>query len=188
MEKKNISIKTIIIIMFIILMVVIFSLIGYIVYSNWLSSMNQILTIMVKDLNDEIYHQVDTFIHLPEHINQVNKSIIENGIVDLRNVVERERFFVGVLENHSSKSIYSFSYGTEQGEYYGARRNANNAIEIMRNDAGTNGHSWYYSVTEAKTAGERAVDAGKFDPGPGIGIKQQKKLEKQCFHQYTSIL
>jgi diguanylate cyclase (GGDEF)-like protein/PAS domain S-box-containing protein/putative nucleotidyltransferase with HDIG domain len=181
MEKKNISIKTIIIIMFIILMVVIFSLIGYIVYSNWLSSMNQILTIMVKDLNDEIYHQVDTFIHLPEHINQVNKSIIENGIVDLRNVVERERFFVGVLENHSSKSIYSFSYGTEQGEYYGARRNANNAIEIMRNDAGTNGHSWYYSVTEAKTAGERAVDAGKFDPRTRDWYKAAKEAGKAVF-------
>ncbi len=34
MEKKNIPIKTIIILMFVILMITIFALIGYIVYSN----------------------------------------------------------------------------------------------------------------------------------------------------------
>jgi diguanylate cyclase (GGDEF)-like protein/PAS domain S-box-containing protein/putative nucleotidyltransferase with HDIG domain len=181
MEKKNIPIKTIIILMFVILMITISALIGYIVYSNWSSSIKQFITIMVKDLNDEIYHQVETFIYVPEYINQVNKSFIEDGIVDLRNVVERESYFVGVLENHSSQSIYSFSYGTEQGEYYGARRNINNVIEIMRNDVSTNGHSWYYSVNEDKTAGERVVDAGKFDPRTRDWYKAAKKTGKAVF-------
>jgi hypothetical protein len=98
MEKKNIPIKTIIILMFVILMITIFALIGYIVYSNWLSSMKQIITIMVKDLND-IYHQVETLYIVPI-INQVNKAI-SDGNVDIRNVVERERLFCGVLENQA---------------------------------------------------------------------------------------
>jgi len=76
---------------------------------------------------------------------------------------QRDRFFVGVLESHSNE-IYSFSYGTATGEYYGARRNESGVIEIMRNNAETGGNSWYYSVNEDLTAGDLVVQAGEFDP------------------------
>lgn len=62
--------------------------------------------------------------------------------------------------NSYEDEIYSFSYGTADGEYYGARRNEKSVIEIMRNNAGTGGNSWYYSVNDDMTAGDLAVEAG----------------------------
>src|SRR5690554_6298504 len=67
---------------------------------------------------------IDTFMQVPYHMNEVNHKVIENGMLNLFDEIQRDRFFVGVLESHSN-SIYSFSYGTANGEYYGARRNEN---------------------------------------------------------------
>jgi diguanylate cyclase (GGDEF)-like protein/PAS domain S-box-containing protein len=78
-------------------------------------------------------------------------------------VQTREQSGVGALDSQRNE-IFSFSYGTAAGEYYGARSNANGDIEIMRNNITTGGNSWYYSVNEDLTAGGIVVQAGKFDP------------------------
>lgn len=181
LDKKSISIKNIVIIVFIILMLTTVCVIGYIVFSNWSFSANKTIAKMSEDMNAEISNQVDVFINVPLHINEVNHSLIENGIVDIYNETERESFFVGVLKTHSGEDVYSFSYGTENGEYYGSRKNENNDIEIMRNNEDTHGESWYYSVTEDMTAGELVVCAGKFDPRTRDWYKAAKEARKPVF-------
>ena len=61
----------------------------------------------------------------------MNYTMLQNGIVNYRNANERDQFFVGMLMAHGEE-IYSFSFGTADGEYYGARRNRDNVIEITR--------------------------------------------------------
>ena len=55
-------------------------------------------------------------------MNANNHTIIENGIVDMNNPTERDAFFAGLIK-YSNEKIYSISYGLENGDYYGARRN-----------------------------------------------------------------
>lgn len=179
--KNTISIRIIIIILFIVTMLTTVSVIGYILFSNWLSSADETITKMVEDMSTNIFSQIDVFVNIPLNINESNHGLIENGIVDIYNEIDRERFFVGVLKTHRNNVVYSFSYGTEKGEYYGARKNENNDIEIMRNNADTNGHSWYYSVREDMTAGELAVEAGKFDPRTRDWYKAAKERQKAVF-------
>lgn len=162
-NKKSISIMNLIIIMFVIVLLITVSSTGYLVFSNWSSSAKGIVNNIAEDMNQHIYSKIDTLMNIPVTINEVNHKIIENGIVDLSDEVAREKFFVGVLSSYD-KEIYSFSFGTVNGEYYGARRNENGVIEIMRNNADTEGNSWYYSVNDDLTAGELVVQAGKFDP------------------------
>lgn len=162
-NRRNISIKRIIIIVFILAMLVSISSIGYLIFTNWFSSARQITESIAEDINESIYNQIYAFMHGPDQINEVNHRIIENGILDLSDEKQRDKFFVGVLSSQHDE-IYSFSYGTVNGEYYGARRKENGVIEIMRNNAATGGNSWYYSVNEDLTAGELVVQAGKFDP------------------------
>ncbi len=162
--KKNISIRLSIIILFVVLISITVAIIGYIVFSNWLKSADVTMTQIAEGINDEIFIRVDDFIKTPLHISESNHELIEKGIVDINNEEEREIFFVSVLQSYDAGYLYSFSYGTENGEYYGARRNESNEVEIMRNNASTNGHSLYFSVTDEMTAKEIAIDAGKFDP------------------------
>ena len=178
--RKKFSIRMIIISSFIILMIIAFGVEGYIVFSSWLSSVDENITQIAENINDKIYHEIDMFFNIPQNMNEVNRGLIENDVVDIKKEAERERFFVEVLKAYSD-DIYSFSYGTEDGEYYGARRNENNIIEIMRNDASTGNHSWYYSVTETLTAGEPVLDAGRFDPRTRGWYKEAKKTKGLVF-------
>lgn len=160
---KNFSIRKIIIILFISAVFVSLSSIGFLIFKNWFSSAKKTTVSIAEDISENIYSRIYSFLQTPNHINEVNHRIIENGILDLSDEKLREKFFVGVLSTHNSE-IYSFSYGTVNGEYYGARRNENGVIEIMRNNSDTGGHSWYYTVNEDMTAEDLVVNAGIFDP------------------------
>lgn len=126
----NISIRNIIIIVCMVIMLLVVGIAGYIVFSNWIHSSKETTKKMANEMNSKVFEQINAFIEMPEHINEVNQKLIKNGIVDIYNQDEREKFFVGVLETHGSH-VYSFSYGTKDGEYYGALRNEDGIIEEM---------------------------------------------------------
>ncbi len=163
-KLKKISIKNITLLMFIILMTATLGTTGFIVFSKWMESAEDIAGQLAEDLSRDITRDIEDYIGNPESINLAHEAMIRKDIVDIYDPEDRERFFLSVLGSYSGESIYSFSYGTENGEYYGARRNPEGGTEIMRNDSGTGGDSWYYSVTEFLRAGDIALKAGKFDP------------------------
>jgi diguanylate cyclase (GGDEF)-like protein/PAS domain S-box-containing protein len=161
--QPYLSIRMIFVISFIVLLIATVSVVAYLVFTNWLASTDDMITRMENDVDSDIVHIIEDFINIPLHVNEENHGLIQNKIVDLTDRLKREKFFTGVLQANS-KCIYSFSYGTANGEYYGARRNPQHEIEIISNDAGTKGHSWYFATTPTRTAGKLALDAGKFDP------------------------
>ncbi|MFH1692724.1 MAG: HD domain-containing phosphohydrolase [Bacillota bacterium] len=148
---RKYSIKRRIIFSFIFLMTIFSVTSGYIIFSNWSSSNREVEIELAKDLNEKINVQISAFIHGPMHITEVNYNLIGNNIVDMTNEIEYEQYFVSVLLSHETE-VYSFMYGTEMGEFYGARRNAAGEIEIMKNNTDTSYHTWYYSVSDDLTA------------------------------------
>ena len=163
MAKKTISIRVIISVSFSILMVITLITIGYFIFSNWNASSKSTILKMETAANNDILEKIEELINLTYRMNSNNQSIIENGIVDLNNPAERDAFFAGLIK-YSNEKIYSISYGLENGDYYGARRNRNNEIEIYRSTAETNGHSFYFSVTKDMQQGQFVEDFGEFDP------------------------
>jgi diguanylate cyclase (GGDEF)-like protein/PAS domain S-box-containing protein/putative nucleotidyltransferase with HDIG domain len=149
-------------------------------FNNWIYSTKKSAEDFALSINEDIYDKVYSFVHLPYNINEAEHKIIKNGMLDLSKEKQRDRFFVGVLESQSHE-IYSFSYGTVDGWYYGARRNENNVIEIMKNDDSTKGYSWYYSVNEDMTAKELALIAGKFDPRTRLWYQAAAESGKPTF-------
>ncbi len=165
LKKKNpktLSIKTTIILIYIIIMVAAASGLAYIIFTRWSSSVAESMESIALTVSKQIHGQINAFMQIPIQVNETNHKIIGNGILELSDETRRDRFFVGVLTSQNEQ-IYSFSYGTAQGEYYGARRNEHGVVEIMRNDASTGGDSWYYSVNDDLTSGEISVKLGKFD-------------------------
>ncbi|MDW7656323.1 MAG: diguanylate cyclase [Bacillota bacterium] len=161
-NSKTISIRTAIISVFVISILLMAGGIGSMIFINWHTSIDVATKDFSQRISDNIYERINTLIHIPDHINEVNYKVIDSGLLDIADDQKRDAFFVGVLSAQPSE-IYSFSFGTASGEYYGARRNEAGQIEIMRNDARTGGYSWYYSVKDDMTAGERVVQAGLFD-------------------------
>jgi diguanylate cyclase (GGDEF)-like protein/PAS domain S-box-containing protein/putative nucleotidyltransferase with HDIG domain len=180
-QDKDVSLRLIFITTFFGLLIMTILGVGYIVFSNWMTSVDETIIEMAENKNNDIVSMVNNYLLVPERINENNYKLIENKIVDINNETEREMFFVGVLMNNSSEPLYSFSYGTESAEYYGARRNENDDIEIMKNNSDTEGYSWYYKVTNKMTSGDIAVKAGKFDARTRAWYKAAKESGKLVF-------
>lgn len=179
-KQKSLSIKSILSIVYILTMCITMGSIAYIVFSNWTASAENLTQKLAEDTTKNISHQVDMFLYKSEHINAINSKHIQNNVIAITDEEQREKFFVGALQS-SDKEIYSFSYGTAKGEYYGARRNEAGIIEIMRNNASTGGNSWYYAVNEDLSAGKRVLDAGKFDPRQRAWYQAAEKSRKPTF-------
>ncbi|MDD4295519.1 MAG: diguanylate cyclase [Ruminiclostridium sp.] len=162
-NRRDIPIRKLIIMVFMTVMFISITGIGYLVFSRWFSSAKQTTERIAKVTDERINTRIYSFLNMPDNINESSHKIIENEILDISNEQQRNKFFVGVLNTYE-EMIYSFSYGTANGEYYGARRNKDGEIEIMKNNAATGGQSWYYSVKDDLTAGELVVQVGQFDP------------------------
>lgn len=179
-NKNNMSIRKIIIITYLVGIIVPILLIGSILFSNWISSTGKIAQNMSVDMNNEISDQINSFLTVPFHINEVNEKLIKNKIVDLSNEEERDKYFVSVLQAHNN-NIYSFTYGMENGEYYGARRNEEGAIEIVNNNSTTGGSSWYYSINENLTREELVFKTDIFDVRTRDWYKVAKQVKITTF-------
>jgi signal transduction histidine kinase/CheY-like chemotaxis protein/HPt (histidine-containing phosphotransfer) domain-containing protein len=138
-------------------------IITYIVFTNWKISVDNTIIKIQEDSNKDIFNEIQSLLSVPLYNNEINQSLIKNGVIDIHNKEQRDAFFAGVIKS-SREEIYSFSFGTENGEYYGARKNEKNQIEIYRSTPETNGHSMYYSVNDDLTEGNFVNDYGKFDP------------------------
>ena len=163
MKKKNFSIKKMIISVFMGFLIIAISAHGILIFQNWMASSKRTTEDIANQMNTQINEQINFYMYMPYYINETSYKIIQNGILDMSDEVARNKFFVGVLMSNPT-GIYSFSFGTADGEYYGARRNQYGNIEIMKNDSSTGGESWYYSINDDMTMDELVVKAGKFDP------------------------
>ena len=160
---KTKSLKMRITLLFVIIMTVSLIGINVIILGNWLETSGNIIEQMEVDTNEDILDAINHYMNQPVYINEENHYVFENNLIDINNMEEREQFFSSVILSNDPE-IYSFSIGTEGGEYYGARRNASNDVEIMRCDASTEWHSTYYDMTSNLTAGDVAQVNDVFDP------------------------
>lgn len=161
---KRVSIKKSIMALYLITTLITFGIVYFLLFSNWISTTNDTLSTIANDMNEAIYKEFEGFMKQPQYINELAANHINNGELDLTNEKDLGKFFVGRLRMHLNTPIYSISMGTEKGEFYGARKNKDNVVEIMKNNAETGGKSRYYEVKEDMTAGSLVLETGLFDP------------------------
>lgn len=163
MKFDNISLKFRIALIFVIIMTVSLVGINVIILTNWRGVTDMVIHNVEADTQSDITEIVDDFAKRTSYINVENQALFVNGLIDIDNEQERETYFIGVI-GANDPEIYSYSIGTVDGEYYGARRNAEGDIEVMRSDAETGFHSTYYAVNEDLTVGDEVMVNNVFDP------------------------
>jgi two-component system, sensor histidine kinase and response regulator len=182
MKQKQSSIRVSISVLFIVLMVITLFTVGYILFSNWKECADSIIGRIENNVSKNISNEIEDLIDISLNTNENNLNLIQNGIIDMNNKEKRDVFFAGVVKA-SREEIYSFSYGLENGDYYGARRNKNNHIEIYRSTEETKGHSLYYSVNDDLSQGDFIEDFGAFDPRTRDWYKAAKEEGVPVFSQ-----
>ena len=179
-KLKNISIQHLIIVTFIISLILTAGTVTLLNFHSWKTSIDETIREYETDLNNEIIDKIDDFVHAPLAMNETNQYMLQNNAISLNNPLERDPFFAGIVKS-SSNEIYGVSFGQENGDYYGARRNDKNQIEIYHCNSETMGHSYYYSVKDDLNQDKFLMDYGAFDPRTREWYKNAKESGKQVF-------
>lgn len=163
-DKKAISIRISIIILFAVLMLSTVMLISLMFFKNWLSSTDENIKTIAANINDEIYNRVIDFIQNPQHVNEANYELIKKGIVDIEDDEELDVFLVNYLRSYTGEMILGINFAVEDGRYYGARKGNEGEVFLVKSLPETGGNFWYYSVKDDLTAGDVIYKGDKYDP------------------------
>ena len=180
MNTPRSSIKHQIVFSFIVLLGIIFGISSYFVYVNWLGSVEQATQKILENVGDRVYRQIDRFVDIPLNINNHNVLPIRRKLVDLADDRNRDLFLANQIKT-SPLDVYSFTYGTENGHFFGARRNPQNEIEIYKNNEATDGKNRYYKANPDLTTGVLVMETARFDPRSRDWYQTAKKQREPYF-------
>lgn len=162
-RENKLSIRLLIIISFVIILILTCGIIMGFTFISWKNSINNYVKEIEEQIDSDVDKEINNLVQIPLMNNNKYYYLIKYGIIDMNNQKEIDSFFAGIVKE-SSEEVYSVSYGMENGDYYGARRNNTNEIELYNSTEDTDGHSLYYSVYEDLTRRFFLTDAGLFDP------------------------
>ncbi|MCD4715042.1 MAG: diguanylate cyclase [Clostridiales bacterium] len=115
---------------------------------------NEMITLVQRELNIQMEKAIQ--------LNKINENAYHSGILNTGDPSNRERYFAGLIKEFDDVAMTYI--GLETGEFYGARRNIDGTINIVRNNKDTLGHSEYYSIDEYGNSVELLQVFENFDP------------------------
>lgn len=157
-----------------------FGISGYLVFASWRDSSEKIGYLIQDHIHKEIFRQIDKFIDVPVDINKAAYRLIQTEIVNMADKQKRDVFFANLIQS-TNEDVYSVSFGGENGDYYGARRNSDDDIEVYENNLHTGGKTRYYKVRPDLSAGELILETGRFDPRTREWYKYAKNSRQAVF-------
>lgn len=143
-------------------LIVTIGLIGFFVIQAGVNSSQLILKQLQQQMLRQVGDQLSGHMQTAEHLNQMHYDLMQSGILDLEAAAERERYFVSYLKSYEDVAMTFI--GLSDGSFYGARRTADGEIQVVRNNAATNGASWYYRISGTGEGVERVDEFPNFDP------------------------
>jgi diguanylate cyclase (GGDEF)-like protein len=182
MDPYKKSMKNQIWYLFILLMTTMIAIISFIAFYYWKISIDDMVMKIQEEAHASILTEIENFIQVPLDMNEKNQYVIKHGLISMDDQGKRELFFAGVMQT-AAENVYSFSYGTKDGDYYGVRHNAKNELEFMKSNADTNGHSQYYEVKNDLTIGRVRLYLNEFDPRTRDWYKMAEKEKKPVFSE-----
>lgn len=167
-KVANLSIRSLIVLTFMATLFISIGVTSIIIFSSWTKSAQNMTRHLSATMMQGLYSKVDDELEVLSHISKANHKIVKNGILNIADEQAREKFFVGLLEEHSDR-ISCVAYATAQGDYYGAcrgRKEQDNevTVRLLRKDSATGGNLYSFSVGEDATATGFIEDFGAFNP------------------------
>ncbi|MBB5337429.1 diguanylate cyclase [Pectinatus brassicae] len=154
-------------------------MIVFIILYYWNNSIKETMVYTQQETTQAVLQKIKTFIDIPLAINEQNRYFIENGLINIKDVNNDAKFFGSVMRS-ADDSVYSFSFGTADGEYYGVR-SIYDQLEFMESNKYTGGKSTYYMLDDGLQIGRVAKYLKKFDPRTRDWYKAAVENKKPVF-------
>jgi class 3 adenylate cyclase len=157
----KLPLRMVLLVPFLLQILAIVGLIGYLSFSNGKKSINELTTALRNEITARIEQHLLTYLQVPHLVNQLNAEAVRLGILDLTIPTIVERHFWQQLQIFDLVSYISFS--SNQGDYIGVERRENDNIPV-----GKPQHNTFYLYSKnseylADEQGRRKQLTNKFD-------------------------
>jgi adenylate cyclase len=124
----RIPLRVILIVPFIIQLVAVVGLIGYLSFSNGQKSVYELTTVLRNEIISRIEQHLFDYLKTPHIINQINADAFRFKMLNITDPIAIQRYFWQQLQMFDSASYISFA--NEQGNYIGVERREDHTIAI----------------------------------------------------------
>jgi Cache domain len=93
------------------------ALVGYFSYRHGQIAVNNLVSQLQDDISDRIYQKLDTYLAIPQQVNQINLQAIKLGMLSLQDFQKTGNYF------WYQQQVFNLGYinfGNSQGEFIGA--------------------------------------------------------------------
>jgi hypothetical protein len=98
----RLSLQSILTVPFVIQVVVATSLVGYFSHRNDQEAVHDLADQLMIQVSDRVDQQLDTYLALPHQVNQLNRDVIQRGLLDPKDLDAAERYFLSNLKYSSN--------------------------------------------------------------------------------------
>ncbi len=129
--KKNvtISLKTILIVPFTALIIIIVGVIGYLSFLNGQKAVNNVAEQLQSEISKRIEDHLSAFLNLPQQINHINTISIQKGGLNASDATSLELHFWNQVKVF--KSVSSIYFGNNQGGLVNSGREKNSGSQYI---------------------------------------------------------
>ncbi len=144
--ERKLPLRTILLVPFLVQILVISGLVGYISYRNGQKAVNEVVVQLHSEINARINEYLKTFVETPYHIIQNNAVSINQGLLDYQNQFKMERYFREQINIY--KYVSSIYFGNRSGGIANSGREAiTGTTYLIGTDAFRSGTLRKYSTT-----------------------------------------
>jgi signal transduction histidine kinase/DNA-binding NarL/FixJ family response regulator len=115
-----------------------------------------------SEITSRIHDRMSAHVAVPHLVNRLNAEAIARGRLDLADREARERHFFHMIRAFEPVSLTFF--GTQDGDFFGARRRPDGALHVVLEDASTGRASQYHEVDDEGRRVRPAEAFPNFDP------------------------
>ncbi len=148
---NQVSLRTILTVPFVLQILGIVGVTGYLSWQNGQKAVNQLVTQLQNEVTDRIEQELYAFLEMPKIVTRINQKAVVSGELDLQNTEELQRRIWQQIQIFDSVNFIQF--GTAEGNYLGIARNRDPFLSIDIKDETTNGFIETYTLSDQGNLG-----------------------------------
>lgn len=188
---RNLPLRTVIIVPFVLQIVGTVGLVGYLSYKNGQQAVENLAYQLIDEVDERVEQNVYHYLESPHQVTQTLAAAIRTGIVDWKNFPGLERYFAQQLQIYDT--ISSMAIVTEEREFLNvAKLLESDSLVIRVLDQSTNYAFHYYTANLQGQRIKRTQVRYDFDPhtDPPEGdswYQATKQAGKEIWHPLVSL-
>ena len=91
--SRKLRLRTALVVPFILQIVAAVGLVGYLSFRSGERAINDLANQLQKEVNNRVNHHLETYLKMPQRVNQINHDIIQIGLLDANNLLPHGSIF-----------------------------------------------------------------------------------------------